>query len=179
MEGQTMSDQVFTTRRAMIEVLLGLGAASVAHGALDFDAWRSYESVEEAWIRDRHALLIAQAPAAAGAAQLDLDLKLAELRRRAMQFQHLLKRNPGRLRGDVWQLSWVPFSDKDKAQLQTSDAAYGRLEEHIRGLSTALRTHPEYEEFQRAQTRLWKTPEYKEIHRRYSGRMQGLVRHSD
>src|SRR5688572_18870770 len=104
-----------TTRRDMIETLLGLGAASALHAALDTPTWRSYESVEEAWIRDRHALLIMQSPAAEAPAQIDLELKLAELQRRKIQFRHLMKRNPQQLRGGVWQLSWLPFTDSDKA----------------------------------------------------------------
>ena len=33
-------------------------------------------------------------------------MKLAELQRRAMQFQYLAKNNPHALRGGMWQLSW-------------------------------------------------------------------------
>jgi hypothetical protein len=164
----------FTTRRGMIETLLGLGVASVAYAALDSTAWRAYESVEEAWIRDRHDLLVKHSPAAIDAAEIDLNLKLAELQRRAMQFRYLLKRNPQQLRGGVWQLSWLPLSEREKAELESSDAAYRRQERKIRQLSHALREHGDYNAFRQAQTRLWKTPEYKEIHRRYSGRMQDL-----
>jgi hypothetical protein len=158
----------------MIESLLGLGAAGILHAALDSTAWRAYESVEEAWIRDRHELLVKYTPAAAGAAEIDLDLKLAELYRRSMQFKYLLKRNPRQLRGGVWQLSWLPITESQKAELEAADAAYRRHERKIRQLSQALREHPDYDVFRQAQTRLWKTPDYKEIHRRYSGRMQEL-----
>jgi hypothetical protein len=158
----------------MIESLLGLGAASVVHAALDSNAWRAYESVEDAWIRDRHALLIKQSPQVETAAQIDLDLKLAELQRRAIQFRHLMKRNPRQLRGGVWQLSWLPFTEQQKSNLESADPAYKRQEMKIRELSQSLREHPDYDAFRNAQMHLWKTPEYKEIHRRYSGRMQDL-----
>jgi hypothetical protein len=164
----------FTTRRGMIETLLCLGAANVAYAALDSNAWRAYESVEEAWIRDRHSLLIKYSPVAAEAAEIDLELKLAELQRRAIQFQYLLKRNPQQLRGGVWQLSWLPLSEQEKAGLEVSNAAYRRQERKIRQLSHALREHGDYNLFRQAQTRLWKTPDYKEIHRKYSGRMHDL-----
>jgi hypothetical protein len=160
----------------MIEALLGLGAAEVLYAALDSTAWRAYESVEESWIRGRHELLVRQSPAAAAAAQIDLELKLAELQRRALQFKHLLKSNPKQLRGGVWQLSWLPFTNREKTQLESSDAAYRRQERKIRQLSKTLREHGDYQAFRHAQTRLWKTPEYKEIHRKYSGRMQDLQR---
>jgi hypothetical protein len=158
----------------MIESLLGLGAAGILHAALDTNAWRAYESVEEAWIRERHELLVKYTPAAAGAAEIDLDLKLAELHRRSMQFKYMLKRNPRQLRGGVWQLSWLPITDAEKAELENADSAYRRHERKIRQLSQALREHADHDAFRQAQTRLWKTPEYKEIHRRYSGRMQEL-----
>jgi hypothetical protein len=169
-----MASNGFTTRRGMIETLIGLGAAGALHAALDSNAWRAYESVEEAWIRDRHALLIKQSPQIEAAAQIDLDLKLAELQRRAIQFRHLVKRNPRQLRGGVWQLSWLPFTEKEKTELESADPAYKRQERKIRGLADSLREHPDYDAFRNAQTRLWKTPEYKEIHRKYSGRMQEL-----
>jgi hypothetical protein len=158
----------------MIETLLGLGAASVLHAALDSTAWRAYESVEEAWIRDRHTLLVKHSPNAQMAAEIDLDLKLAELQRRAMQFKHLLRRNPRQLRGGVWQLSWLPLTEGEKSELESTDAAYRRQERKIRQLGEQLRQHADYDAFRHAQTRLWKTPEYKEIHRKYSGRMQEL-----
>jgi hypothetical protein len=158
----------------MLETLLGLGAAGMLHAALDASAWYEYESVEEAWIRDRYALLVKQSPNAEAAAQIDLELKLAELERRAMQFRHLMKRDPRQLRGGVWQLSWLPFTDRERADLESADPAYKRQERKIRELSRRLREHPDYDAFRTAQTHLWKTLEYKEIHRRYSGRIQEL-----
>ena len=158
----------------MIETLLGLGAAGVLHAALDSSAWRAYESVEDAWIRDRHALLVKHSPNAQMAAEIDLNLKLAELQRRAMQFKHLLRRNPRQLRGGVWQLSWLPLTDREKSELESADSAYRRHEKKIRQLAEDLRQHADYDAFRHAQTRLWKTPEYKELHRQYSGRMQEL-----
>jgi hypothetical protein len=158
----------------MIESLLGLGAAGILHAALDSTAWRAYESVEEAWIRDRHELLVKYTPAAAGAAEIDLDLKLAERHRRSIQFNYMLRHNPKQLRGGVWQLSWLPMTEAEKTGLESADASYRRHERKIRQLSQALREHPCYDTFRQAQTRLWKTPEYREIHRRYSGRMQEL-----
>ena len=85
-----------TTRRTAITTLLGLGSGTAVYGSatLNRDAWRAYEAVEEAWIRDRHALLIEQCPRCSAAARIDLDLKLAELRRRAMQFQYLEQHHP-------------------------------------------------------------------------------------
>jgi hypothetical protein len=158
----------------MIESLLGLGAAGILHGALDSTAWRAYESVEEAWIRDRYELLVKYTPAAAGAAEIDLDLKLAELHRRSMQFKYMLKHNPKQLRGGVWQLSWLPITEAEKTDLEMADATYRRHERRIRELSKALREHADYGTFRQAQTRLWKTPDYREIHRKYSGRMHEL-----
>jgi hypothetical protein len=169
-----MGDHGFKTRRGMIETLLCMGAAGALHAALDIDAWRAYESVEEAWIRDRYALLVNQSPNAAAAARIDLDLKLAELHRRALQFRYLFKRNPRQLRGGVWQMSWLPLTERDHDELLSADPAYKLQERRIRDLGQALREHPDYDGFRQAQTHLWKTPEYKEIHRRYSGRMQDL-----
>ena len=168
-----------TTRRGMIETLLGLGAAGVLQSALDSTDWRAYEAVEETWIRDRHALLIRQSPEAEAPAQIDLELKLAELQRRAIQFKHLVKRNPRQLRGGVWQLSWLPFTEQEKLDLESAQPAYKRQERKIRELSQSLREHADYDAFRRAQTHLWKTPEYKEIHRKYSGRMQELQNRRD
>lgn len=166
-----------STRRTLIETLIGLGAAGALYGAVDSTAWRAYEAVEEQWIRDRHALIVAQAPGAAGAARVDLELKLAELQRRALEFKHLLRSNPRQLRGGVWQLSWLPLSDQERESLQSNDAAYRRQDDQIRRLVASLRRHAEYERLRQAQMRLWKTPEYKEIHRKYSGRVQELHRH--
>jgi len=169
-----MASDRSTTRRGMIEGLLGLGAASVLHAALDSSAWRSYESVEETWIRDRHALLIKQSPQVEEAANLDLDLKIAELQRRAIQFRHLLKRKPRQLRGGVWQLSWLPVSEKEQRELEASDANYKRQERKVRELADSLRKRADYQTFRNAQMQLWKTPEYKAIHRKYSEAMLEL-----
>ena len=158
----------------MLQTVLGLGAAGVLHAALDTSAWRAYESLEETWIRERSQLLAKQSPNAAGAARIDEELKMAELHRRALQFKHLTKHKPGQLRGGVLQLSWLPFSDEEKAELESSDADYRRQEKKIRELAESLRKHPEHEAFRHAQTRLWKTPEYRIIHRKYSGRLQEL-----
>jgi hypothetical protein len=160
-----------------MSVLLGLGTGAAVRGsALGDAAWRAYEAVEEAWIRDRHSLIVEQCPDCAEAAAIDLELKLTELYRRAMQFQHLSKADPQQLRGGMWQLSWIPLSHADMAKLVATNAAYRRQDEKVRRLTSDLRRHPEYEEFQRAQTRLWKTPEYRSVHRRYSGRLQELNR---
>ena len=164
-----------STRRTAISTLLGLGAGTtLCSSALDHGAWRAYEAVEEAWIRDRHALLLDLCPDCAEAAAIDLELKLAELHRREMQFQYLARNNPQQLRGGVWQLSWLPLSDLDIANIVASNPAYRRHEEKIRQLAQALRKAVQYNEFQRAQMHLWKTPEYRSVHRRYTGRLQEL-----
>lgn len=163
------------SRRVVLEALLGLGAGSSLYGYLDSTAWRAYEAVEEAWIRDRHAVLLQQAPAASSAAHVDLELRLADLARRGMQFRHLLKRDPNALRGGVWQLTSLPISERENAEM-ISIPEYRKKDERVRQLNGALRRHPQYENLRRAQTRLWKTPEYREIHRRYTGRMQELQR---
>jgi hypothetical protein len=164
-----------TTRRTAITTLLGLGSGTTVYGsALDRNAWRAYEAVEEAWIRDRHALLLEQCPECSDAACIDLELKLAELHRRPMQFQYLSKHHPDQLRGGMWQLSWLPMSDADVLDLLAANPAYRHNEEIIRKLTGDLRNHPSYDPFRKAQTRLWKTPDYRFVHRRYSGRLQEL-----
>jgi hypothetical protein len=157
--------------------LLGMGAGTALYcSALDQGAWRAYEAVEEAWIRDRHALLVEQCPDCSDAAALDLELKLAELQRRALQFAYLSKHNPRQLRGGMWQLSWIPLTDAELTRMAAADPAYRRQDEKVRKLTEALRQHEQYNDFHRAQTRLWKTPEYHSVHRRYSGRLQELNR---
>ena len=166
-----------TTRRMAMGALLGLGAGTaLLCSALDQDAWRAYEAVEEAWIRDRHALVVEQCPDCADVAALDLDLKLAELQRRALQFQYLSKHNPRALRGGMWQLAWIPLTDAELARIAASSSAYRKQDEKVRKLTETLREHERFEDFHRAQTRLWKTPEYHAVHRRYSGRLQELNR---
>jgi hypothetical protein len=166
-----------TTRRMAMGTLLGLGAGTAIYcSTLDEAAWRAYEAVEEAWIRDRHALLVEQCPESVDAAALDLELKLAELQRRALQFQYLNKHNPRALRGGMWQLAWIPLSDAELARIAGSSLAYRKQDEKVHQLTAALRQHERYEDFRRAQTRLWKTPEYHSVHRRYSGRLQELNR---
>jgi hypothetical protein len=92
-----------TTRRTVMGLLLALGGGPALYGsALDQVAWRAYEAVEESWIRDRHALLVEQCPECAEAADIDLELKLAELQRRALQFQYVSKHNPRLLQGGMW-----------------------------------------------------------------------------
>jgi hypothetical protein len=100
-----------TTRRTAITTLLGLGSGTSVYGSsLNRNAWRAYEAVEEAWIRERHALLI--------------ELKLAELHRRAMQFRYLGKHHPDQLRGGMWQLSWLPMTGADLRNLLETSPAY-------------------------------------------------------
>jgi hypothetical protein len=164
-----------TTRRTAITTLLGLGSGTSVYGSsLNRNAWRAYEAVEEAWIRERHALLIEQCPECAEAAGIDLDLKLAELHRRAMQFQYLGKHHPDQLRGGMWQLSWLPMTGADLRNLLETSPAYRHNEEAIRKLTDDLRKHASYSDFRKAQTRLWKTPDYRFVHRRYTGRLQEL-----
>jgi hypothetical protein len=156
---------------------MGLGSGNVICGsALDQAAWRSYEAVEEAWIRDRHALLLEQCPECAESAALDLELKLAELHRRGLQFLYLSKYNPHLLRGGMWQLASLPMSANDLTRMLANSPAYRRQEERIRQLTEELRQSAQYDDFRRAQMRLWKTPEYHSVHRRYTGRLQELNR---
>jgi hypothetical protein len=160
-----------------MSALLGLGSGTaICSSALDQSAWRSFEAVEEAWIRDRHALLLDQCPECTEAAAIDLDLKLAELQRRGLQFQYLARHSPRELRGGMWQLSWLPMSANEISKMMASTPAYRQQEEKIRRLADELRKSPDYVEFRRAQMRLWKTPEYRSVHRRYSGRLQELNR---
>ena len=69
--------------------LVCLGVTALAANAFDPSAWKAYEAVEEAWIRECHAFVIQQAPAAVGVAQMDLEIKLTELRLRALTVDHL------------------------------------------------------------------------------------------
>ena len=162
------------TRRGVFEALLGLGATRMLAASLDVSAWRTYASVEEQWIRERHELMLRHWPHCLNAAELDLELKLAELRRRAYVFQHLVARDPTRLRGGIWQLAWIPFTAQESIALGATNSEFRRNEEIIRRLSQKLKQHPEYEEFRKAQAHVWRSPDYKEIHRRYTGRMQEL-----
>jgi hypothetical protein len=160
----------------MLETLLGLGAVSTLYASLDSTAWQAYEAVEEAWIRDRHELLVQHAPAASAAAKIDLDLKLEDLQRRAVQFRHLLGCDPAILRGGIWQMTALPVSDGENAEMLAELPDYRKKCERIRQLTDVLRQHPQYEALRRAQIRLWKTPQYRDVHRRYMGRMQELQR---
>lgn len=164
-----------TSRRVMLQTLFGLSASTVLYANLDDSAWQAYEAVEEAWVRDRHQLLLQQAPAAVSAARIDLELKLADLQRRSMQFRHLLQCNPASLRGGVWQMTAMSVTDTEQADLMTS-SEYRKACERVRQLTASLRHHKHYEILRRAQMRLWKTPQYHEIHRRYVGRMHELAR---
>lgn len=166
-----------TSRRVILEALLGLGATSALYGFLDEAAWRAFEAVEESWIRDRHELLIQQAPAALGAARLDLEIRLADLRLRALQFRHLLSCNPSALRGGVWQMTALPVSQAEDEEMRSTSPEYRRQQDRIRQLNQTLQRHPQAEILRRAQMRLWKTPQYREIHRRYTGKMQELQNH--
>jgi hypothetical protein len=163
-----------TSRRVLFEALLGLGATAALYGSLDATAWTAYEAVEDQWIRDRHELLLEQAPMVAQAARLDLTLKLADLERRAMQFRQILGRDPNFLRGGIWQLTSLPVSDEDNTELMNANPEYRKRCERVRQLGEILRKHPQYETLRRAQVRLWKTPQYRDAHRRYTGRMQEL-----
>jgi beta-lactamase class D len=158
----------------ILEALLGLGAGSTLSATLDLSAWQAYEAVEEAWIRDRHELLIQNAPAAMQAAALDLEVKLADLRRRAMQFRFLLNRDSSLLRGGVWELTSLSVSPEEQAEMLATIPEYRRQEEQVHQLAETLRRNPQYAILQRAQIRLWKTPQYRDLHRRYMGRMQDL-----
>jgi hypothetical protein len=163
-----------TSRRVLLEAILGLGAGVALYGSMDASAWTAYEAVEEAWIRDRYELLVEQAPAAAEAARIDLELKLADLRRRGIQFRVLLGRDPGILRGGVWQMTSLPVSDRENAEMMGTNPEYRASCERMRRMSAALRSHRDYDSLRRAQIRLWKTPQYRDVHRRYTGRMQEL-----
>jgi hypothetical protein len=159
----------------LLEALLGFGAtAAVLYGSLDTAAWTAYEAVEEAWIRDRHELLLEQAPACVQAARIDLEFKLADLQRRGMQFRHIQSRDPNLLRGGIWQLTALPVSEEDDREILSSSPDYRKQYDRVRQLGEALRRHPQYEILRRAQVRLWKTPQYRDAHRRYTGRMQEL-----
>lgn len=164
-----------TIRRSAVTVLLGIGSGTTVRSSeLDPSAWRAYEAVEETWIRDRHTLLLHQSEVCSETAAIDLELKLAELRRRGLQFLYLSKHHPQELRGGVWQLSWIPLTTIDIAKITAISPEYRRQEQKIRRLAEELRKSPNYESFLKAQTRLWKTPEYHALHRRYSTRLKEL-----
>ena len=74
----------------------------------------------------------------------------------------------------MWQLTSLPVSDEENAGMMNTNAEYRASSERIRRLGQALRGHRDYELLRRAQIRLWKTPQYREVHRRYTGRMQEL-----
>jgi hypothetical protein len=73
-------------------------------------------------------------------------------------------------------VAWIPLTDAELARMVLTDPAYRKQDEKIRRLNDALRKHPSYQDFHRAQTRLWKTPAYHSVHRRYTGRLQELNR---
>jgi hypothetical protein len=143
---------------------------------MDLVAWRAYETVEESWIRDRHQLIVQLAPAAVNAARLDLELRLADLNKRAIQFRHLLSCDPTLLRGGVWQMTALPVSEAEHSDMLAKLPEYRHETERIRHMTDALHSHPQYDTLRRTLIRLWKAPQYREIHRKYMGRMQELQR---
>ncbi len=163
-----------TTRRGLIGAILGLGSVSVVNAALDVSAWRAYAGVEEDWIWQRHSLVVKEFPNLAGVAKLYNELRLAELQRRGLQFGHLSKTRPNALRGGILQFGWLPWTEKDTAAQSAADAEYAKKDRYIRSLTEALRQHPDYDILRQSQTKVWKLPEYKEMHRRYTGRLQEL-----
>lgn len=142
--------------------------------ALDTSAWRAYAAIEERWILQRYELLLEFSPECTEAADLDQRLKLAELKRRGYQFQYVLARDPQRLRGGVWQLAWIPFSIEETLKLAAVNPDFRKNEEEIKQLNKELKRHPDYERFRKAQAHLWRSPDYKEIHRFYTGQLQEL-----
>lgn len=166
-----------TTRRKAVGALLCLGSGtSLLCSGLDESAWRAFEVVEETWIRERHALLSQQCPTCPEAAEVDLALKLAELRRRALQFEYVLKHKPRLLRSGIAQLASFALEDAELTRIAAGNSEYRRLDERVRRLAQDLRGCPQYDEFRKAQMRLWKTPEYHSLHRRYSARLKELNR---
>jgi hypothetical protein len=156
------------------KLLVCIGASALAaYASFDPSAWKAYEAIEEAWIRECHSFVIQQAPAGLGAAQIDLEIKLAELRHRGMAVQHISKCAPKSLSGGVWQLTALTVPDGEDDHL-AAVAEYRKLGERIAHLRASLKAHPQYSLLRRAQTRLWKTPQYRNAHRRYTGRLQEL-----
>jgi hypothetical protein len=134
----------FPLRPLVTALLLSAGVCAI--DAWADEAWRARQAVEEAWIRDRHEILLQEAPAAMNAAQTYLSIQLEELKRRTVQANAR----------EGWQ------REHDKCQ------------ERIRQLTSALKRHPQYSVLQRALLRLWKTPQYREAYRRYNGRLQDI-----
>lgn len=163
-----------TSRRIVLETLLCLGGAPVLQAAADASVWQAYEAVEEGWIRERHRLLLQHAPGVAETAQVEMELRLADLKRRRMQFSFLQRHKPALLRGGIWQLTSLSLPPTEHEALLASEPDYRSLDENVRRLTDRLRRHPGHSEFRAAQTHLWKTPVYREYHRRYLLRMQHL-----
>jgi hypothetical protein len=156
------------------KLLFCIGASALAaYASFDLSAWKAYEAIEEAWIRECHSFVIQQAPAGLGAAQIDLEIQLAELRHRGMAVQHMSKCTPRSLSGGVWQLTALTVPGEEHDHLEAM-AEYRKLGDRIAQLKATLKAHPQYNLLRRAQTRLWKTPQYRNAHRRYTGRLQEL-----
>ncbi|MBC8166271.1 MAG: hypothetical protein H7Y20_10405 [Bryobacteraceae bacterium] len=166
------------SRLLVLEAMIGLSSTAALHASTDLNAWNAYEAVEEGWIRDRHELMLIHAPQSADVALLDLEVKLADLKQRGIQFRHLLSHDPRVLRGGVWQLTSLPISQSEAALMIATNTEYRKQRDRVRHLTEGLRRHPGYAVLQKEQVRLWKTPQYQEIHRRYMGKMQELQRMS-
>lgn len=164
-----------TRRKLLFQAVLGLGAGSILYASVDVTAWKAYETVEESWIRERHELLVQEAPTALNVAALDLEVRLTDLRKRALEFRYIIGHDANLLQGGVWQMASLPISPQTQKELQAI-TDYRRITDKLKRLTETLRHHPQYEILQRAQMRLWKTPQYRDVHRRYTGRMQELQR---
>ena len=164
-----------TRRNLLMQAVVALGSGRVLHAAVDASTWRAYQAVEESWIRDRHELLIQEAPTVILAAEIDLEVRLADLRKRAIEFEHVASRDSSLLNGGVWQMTSLPLSAQCRKELNRLPQ-YRRIIAQLTQLTDSLRRHPQYPYLQHAQMRLWKTPQYVEAHRRYTGRMQELQR---
>lgn len=142
----------------------------------DNQFWKAWEAAEEAWIRDRHELLIREAPAALNAAALDLEVRLVDLRRRSYEFRRVAGRDRAFPRSGMGALSEFSISPVERAEMMDTLPGYRKEDERLRQLDSALRRHPQYSMLLRAQLHVMKTPQYREIHRRHAGRMQDLYR---
>jgi hypothetical protein len=134
----------FPLRPLATALLLSAGVCAI--DAWADEAWRARQAVEEAWIRDRHEILLQEAPAAMNAAQIYLSIQLEELKGRTLQANA----------SEGWQRE------------------NERCRERVRQLTHSLQRHPQYSQLQRALLRLWKTPQYREAYRRYNGRLQDI-----
>jgi hypothetical protein len=137
-------------------------------------AWAAYSQAQGQYQQEMADFLSSRHAELKEVIVLSLDMQLALIERRSLEFRYLLATHPERIvrNQGISQFANFAWTDKDAHALRNSNPAYSAAPKRVETLRQRSQEHPQWPALRAANQSLAKDPEYQAIYQRFDQRVK-------